>query len=510
MNNLKYLIYCRKSSEEAGKQLQSLETQETMLLEYAKYNNLKIVDIIKEKKSAKNEYNRPLFTHMLERIKKGEANAILVIDPDRLMRNLIEGDKLIKLFETGSLKEIRTRHISYSSMESMINLIDEIASSTKYSRKLSIKVLDGNKTKLSKGEYPTYAPLGYINIPNTIIPDPERSHYIQEIFHLYSTLNYSLRVIANTMFEKGLRSRRGCKVSRSSINILLRNPEYTGVIRRKGIIYEGTHQPLVEKTEFQRVQDILDGKCTGKKRTHEFMYRGYLFCEVCGCQYTASLKKERYSYYYCTNGKGLCDQHKTYLPEDSAKKLIVNELKSVQIVNKELAELSFDLYADDLRKSVSNQSHSHYSIQKQISSIDQQLLTLDKYLLQSKIPQERYDITNKELEKDKKVLEKQLKELKPQDAETTLELVENIKSEAYNVTEMFNDGDDEVRSDLLKSLLWNLKVQNGKVASIQYKMPWNFIQKLNKSDDIETWRGTPSFDRLFFLNHLFIYEMFFV
>ena len=485
---MKYYIYCRKSSEEAGKQLQSLETQETILTEYAKTNQLEIVDIIKEKKSAKNEYNRPLFTHMLERIKKGEANAILVIDPDRLMRNLIEGDQLLKLFEAGSLKEIRTRHISYSSMESMINLIDEIASSTKYSRKLSIKVLDGNKTKLSKGEYPTYAPLGYINIPNTIIPDQKRSHYIQEMFHLCSSLNYSLREIADILFEKGLRSRRGFKVSKSSINIVLRNPEYTGAIRRKGIIYESTHQPLISKDEFQKVQDILDGKCTGKKRTHDFTYRGYLFCKVCGCKYTASLKKERYSYYYCTNGKGICSEHKVYLSEDSVKKLIVNELQSVKIVKKNLAELSFDLYADDLRKSVSNQSQNHFSIQKQISSIEAQLLTLDKYLLQGKISQERYDITNKELGKDKKVLKKQLKELKPQDAETTLELVAKIKSEAYNMPEMFEDGDDIVRSDLLKSLLWNLKLEEGKVASVQYKMPWNFIQKLNKSDDIETWR----------------------
>ena len=54
---MKYIIYCRKSSEEETKQIQSLETQERELLEYAGKYNLEVVKILKESRSAKTDGN---------------------------------------------------------------------------------------------------------------------------------------------------------------------------------------------------------------------------------------------------------------------------------------------------------------------------------------------------------------------------------------------------------------------------------------------------------------------
>ena len=50
---MKYIIYCRKSSEEDRKQYQSLETQEHLLTELAKSRGLDVVQIFRESKSAK-------------------------------------------------------------------------------------------------------------------------------------------------------------------------------------------------------------------------------------------------------------------------------------------------------------------------------------------------------------------------------------------------------------------------------------------------------------------------
>lgn len=136
---MRYFIYCRKSSEEEGKQLQSLETQERILTDYARLHSLDIVDIIKERKSAKTDGKRPKFSLMLDRLEKGDADSILVIDTDRLTRNLVEGAKLLDMFAKGTLKEIRTRNMVYASLESLNSLIDKIASATKYSRELQIR-----------------------------------------------------------------------------------------------------------------------------------------------------------------------------------------------------------------------------------------------------------------------------------------------------------------------------------------------------------------------------------
>ena len=53
---------------------------------------------------------------------------------------------------------------------------------------------------------------------------------------------------------------------------------------------------------------------------------------------------------------------------------------------------------------------------------------------------------------------------------------------------MFREGDNQVKKDLLKGLLWNLKIKDGVVASVQYRKPFSYLQNLNKTHDLEIWR----------------------
>src|SRR4051812_24315820 len=117
---MKYIIYCRRSSEEESKQVQSLETQERELLEYATKHKLQIQEVIKESKSAKTDGNRPLFTKMFQSISHGEASGILVLHIDRLSRNGIESGQIIKLFESHLLHEIRTPSRIYASAQDIL------------------------------------------------------------------------------------------------------------------------------------------------------------------------------------------------------------------------------------------------------------------------------------------------------------------------------------------------------------------------------------------------------
>jgi DNA invertase Pin-like site-specific DNA recombinase len=487
---MKYFIYCRKSSEEDSKQLQSLDTQKRILLDYAKLHNLEVVgDPIEEKRSAKTEGNRPQFLFMIEKIKQGIADAILVVDPDRLTRNLSEGDLLIKMFSKGQLKEIRTRNMVYASLESMNSLIDEIASATKYSIKLSIKVKDGNASKLLKGEYPSYAPLGYTNKDKRIFPDPIYAPYITLAFQLYVTGQYSLKSLANCLYEKGLRTRTAHKkVKKSVIARVLRNPEYFGVIQRKGNIYTGIHEPLIDKATFDIVQDVLTGKSTGKKQTHDFLYRPYLSCETCSCRMTASIKKGRYIYYYCTNGKGNCNEHKIYLSQSDIKDLLC-EVFADFTLDRVRADLSFSLYEQDLLSTYNFNSSASSTIEQRLVKVKEDQKQLLSLLFDKKITQELFDDKNKQLEIERINLEVQLKTVKPKDPVITLEQVRKIKEDACNLVTMFDDGDDIVREDLLKAVLWNFSIKEQKGASVKYKSPYKYLQNLNKTSDLSIWRA---------------------
>ena len=89
---LKYIAYCRKSTDEKDKQVLSIEAQIAELKEFAKRENLSILEFITEAKTAKVP-GREQFELVLKKIEKGEVQGIISWHPDRLARNSIDGGK---------------------------------------------------------------------------------------------------------------------------------------------------------------------------------------------------------------------------------------------------------------------------------------------------------------------------------------------------------------------------------------------------------------------------------
>jgi site-specific DNA recombinase len=103
-----------------------------------------------------------------------------------------------------------------------------------------------------------------------------------------------------------LTSRKGKKVSRASIALLLKNPFYTGEFRWAGKQYRGNHPPLIEKDLYERVQAVFARGNKTRANTRGFTYKGLLRCAHCGSSIIAEIKKDRYAYYHCTFDKGPC------------------------------------------------------------------------------------------------------------------------------------------------------------------------------------------------------------
>src|SRR3990167_1763336 len=95
MENKKFFLYARKSTDVEDKQVLSIEAQLTELRDYAKRENLNIALEFIEKQSAKIP-GRPIFNEMMRCIEKGDADSILSWHPDRLAKNRI----CIALFNT--------------------------------------------------------------------------------------------------------------------------------------------------------------------------------------------------------------------------------------------------------------------------------------------------------------------------------------------------------------------------------------------------------------------------
>jgi len=302
------VVYARVSSKEQEREGYSIPAQRKLLRSYAERHNYRIVAEFIDVETAK-QSGRTNFVKMITFLKEQrEVNTILCEKTDRLYRNfkdyvtVDELDLSLVFVKEGSILNRQSR-----SHEKFIHGI-KVLMAKNYIDNLSEETRKGLIEKAEQGSFPGTAPLGYRHNKQekTIEIDEERAPLIRWMFEQYATGRYSLRDLEAMLHKKGLRSRKGNRVHRSSIALLLKNPFYIGEFVWTGKRYHGNHPPLIEKDLFDRVQAITAKRNDTRSNSHRFAYTGLLKCAHCGSGVTAEIKKDRYIYYHCTFDKGHC------------------------------------------------------------------------------------------------------------------------------------------------------------------------------------------------------------
>jgi site-specific DNA recombinase len=115
--------------------------------------------------------------------------------------------------------------------------------------------------KARRGECPGCAPTGYRNVRTgqgtRVEIDPHLGPLVREAFYLAGRRGLSLRKVLAELTPKGLMSRRGQPMGPSALRNILTNPFYVGMLRYKGQLAPGRHEPLVTPSCFDRVRRRL-------------------------------------------------------------------------------------------------------------------------------------------------------------------------------------------------------------------------------------------------------------
>jgi len=313
------VLYARVSSKEQEKEGFSIPAQLKLLNKYAADNRLQVVQEYVDVETAKKS-GRTGFTEMIKFLRRevkpkqpSPCRTLLVEKTDRLYRNLKDWVTLDELdLEIHFVKENVTLSQESRSSEKFMHGI-KVLMAKNYIDNLSEETKKGMIEKAEQGIYPSFAPLGYINVEcngkRFIQPDPFVGPQIRKLFEWYATGNYSLSELTNNAHQEGFSFRKkGSKVPKSVVHKILKNPLYYGEFRWAGKIYRGVHEPLISKELFSRVQEVMDEK--GRRRTgqqkHSWAFQGLLSCGHCGCALVAEIKKKKYVYYHCTGNKGKC------------------------------------------------------------------------------------------------------------------------------------------------------------------------------------------------------------
>ena len=203
---MKYIAYCRKSTDEKDKQVLSIEQQIAELEEYSAREHLEVIDFVTEAKTAKIP-GREQFGQLLRRIEKGEAQGIVAWHPDRLARNSVDGGKIIYLLDIGKLLDLKFPQFWFESTPQgkfMLNIA--FGQSKYYVDNLSENVTRGMRYKIKNGIWPVKAPFGYINDSSTrtIQIDSKRSKIVKKAFQLFGMGGKSFMDIALFLHKSGI------------------------------------------------------------------------------------------------------------------------------------------------------------------------------------------------------------------------------------------------------------------------------------------------------------------
>ena len=180
-----------------------------------------------------------------------------------------------------------------------------------------------------------------------------------------------------------------------------------------------------------------------------------------------------------------CEEHKMYITEGKMQNLVSKNLESITI-DKELLELSLDLYKAELLKNSKKTISQKELLQEEFLKLNKKISRLIDLRIGGNIQEEAFKEKHDKLQKEKVDLEIAISNVKEENIDLTFELLEKYKKRSYEMVKMFENGDFSVRKELMDSALLNFTVKNQKVASIQYKLPYALNLKVGKNPDLET------------------------
>ncbi len=482
-STLKYISYTRKSTVGEDRQMLSHEDQKRDLVFLEKSENLKVIerhtgDDGGESQSA-HKRGRPIFTHIMNQIESGKANALLVWHPNRLSRNAFDGGWIITAMDEGKLVEVRTVNGTYrNTSNDKFMLALEFGMSKKSSDDNGDAVKRGLKTKVGKGWFPSYSPEGYLNSKNfelkgqnTILKDHAKFDMVRRMWDLMTTGNYTPpQILEIATRDWHYKSKRDKPLSRSTIYRIFTNPFYYGWFEYTGQLHKGSHEPMITEEEFDLVQKLLGREGRPRPKTHRFAFTGLMKCP-CGAMITAEekIKKQKngnvhhYVYYHCTKQK---DKN---CVEKSVELKNLNTQIDTLLKNLTISDKFKDWAIKYLHEVRQNEAKSNESIlENKQKSLLQITRRLDSLLLKYTSPEndgeklishEEYQNLKTNLLKEKGVLESELK-AQGGAIERWIELSEKTFNFAQYARVWFANGNLETRRAIFASLSSHLVLKD--------------------------------------------------
>ncbi|MCI8276072.1 MAG: recombinase family protein [Lachnospiraceae bacterium] len=384
-------IYLRLSREDgdvpAGSGLvsDSISNQKALILDFLKsHTEIEVHSVYADDGYSGVNFDRPDFQRMLEDIRQGLINCVVVKDLSRFGRNYIEAGRYIeKIFPMLGVRFIAVTD-DYDSVTAaggyggdMVvpfkNLINDA-----YCRDISVKIRSHLEMKRKKGEYiGAFVVYGYLKDKknkNRLVIDEYAAGVVRDIFAMklrgmsqqtiadrlnkdgiLSPMEYkkSIGIHLETTFKKGVQAKWSC----TAVLRILKNEIYAGVLAQgkqttpnykiktrvmkpeaEWVKVRNAHELIIPKNDFDLVQELLKQDTRiAPNRDVLFPLAGLLYCGDCGetmVRKTVPAGGKKYVYYVCAGNKKdktVCSPHRIAESAltDSVLRLLQTQIEQV-------------------------------------------------------------------------------------------------------------------------------------------------------------------------------------
>ncbi len=350
-NSIQYkvAIYIRLSKEDEEKpeykESESINNQRNLLMTYLDQNNLNLVEEYVDDGVSGTSFDRPAFNKMIRDIEAGRINMVITKDLSRLGRDYImSGYYTEQYFPEHKVRYIALLDNIDTYLDSSNNDIAPFKSilNDMYAKDISKKIKSVLKNKKEMGLFVgKEAPYGYKKDPNNkyqLIIDEEAARIVKEIYDKYLS-GWGSTQIANDLssrgieipsvhknINRGIRSLKYGLWSNRTIKHILKNETYTGCLVQnkynklnykskkmietttdKWVRIEGTHEAIIDKAVFDRVQTLLIRSNKSRIRRYDYVLSGLLRCYECKAAIGIACRDKNRGYSY-----GRCQRYMKY------------------------------------------------------------------------------------------------------------------------------------------------------------------------------------------------------
>jgi|SRR5690625_138769 len=341
---MKTAIYVRVSTEEQAKEGYSISGQMKKLKAFCISQGWDVTDIyIDEGISAKN-MERTQLKRMIKDVKQEKIECVLVYRLDRLTRSVLDLYKMLEMFEKHNCK-FKSATEAYDTTTAMGRMfITLVAALAQWEREnMGERISFGFEEKARQGKIPmNFSPIGYdLNKKESkLYINKKEAKVVRTLFEKYLEGLGSNR-LCQYLNGRNLLTKRGNLWSNDTIFKVLKSPIHKGSFNWNGILYEDTHDPIVSKDLWNRVQELIKERKmpnrSGKAISSPYLFSSVILCDDCGNaltgNYSAYKRADgtniRINFYRCRHRlEGRCNSKYASLSERKVEQAFIETMSN--------------------------------------------------------------------------------------------------------------------------------------------------------------------------------------